>query len=238
MNVEKAHDEVIVIPENKNSEGSSSSSGDKVDVIDKNETSNIKVDVVDTNKCDETSEVTSNVIPEGKNEEVLQECESTADVNQMTKTPEQQLSDAPELAFQVVDDQDDGTVEQAGDEPAKEEPAVQLDEAPLDETQPVVQSPREDRISNAVRLELERLRFEKAAKRRFQLDLEIEHSLTLLCFLERPHGNGGTAGSQPAVTYAASVPVIEYVSPIFPVYAATVPVNECATRVLLMRQEC
>ena len=72
-----------------------------------------------------------------------QECDSTADVKQMTKTLEQQqLSDAPEPAV-------------------KEEPAVQLDEAPLDETQPVVQSPREDRISRAVRLELERLQFEK-----------------------------------------------------------------------------
>ena len=47
----------------------------------------------------------------------------------MTKTPEQQqqLSDALEPAVHVVDDQDDGTLEQAGDEPAKEEPAVQLD---------------------------------------------------------------------------------------------------------------
>ena len=48
-----------------------------MDVVDKNETSN---------QCDETSEVTSNVNPEGKNEEVPQECDSTADVKQMTKS--------------------------------------------------------------------------------------------------------------------------------------------------------
>ena len=161
------HDEVIVIAENQNNEASSSSSGDKVDVIGKNETSNVKVDEVDSNQCDETSEVTRNVIPEVKNEEFPQECDSTADVEQMTKTPElQQLSDAPEPAVQVVDDQDDEPldVEHAGDEPAKEEPGVRLDVAPLDETQPVVRSPREDRM----RLELERLQFEKEAKRRFR----------------------------------------------------------------------
>ena len=55
---------------------------------------------------------------------------------------------------------------------------------------------------------------------------------------QRRHGNGRTAGLQPAVTYAASVPVIDYVSPIFAVYAATVPVHEYATPVLLIcRQE-
>ena len=52
--------------------------------------------------------------------------------------------------------------EQVGDEPAREDPAVQLDvavsldEAPLDETHPVVlpevQLPREDRLSRAIRL--------------------------------------------------------------------------------------
>ena len=69
VDVEYAHDEVIVIAENQNSEASSSSPGDKVDVIDENEsneTSNIKVDEVDSIKCDETSEVTSNEIPRGK----------------------------------------------------------------------------------------------------------------------------------------------------------------------------
>ena len=55
-------------------------------------------------------------------------------------------------------------------------------------------------------------------------------SLTLLCFrLRRPRGNGRTAGLQPAVTYAAPVPVIENVSPISAVSAATAPVNEYAT---------
>ena len=167
--IENDHDEVIVIAEDQNSGASSSSSGDIVDVIDKHETSNIQVDEIDTNRCGETSEVTSNEIPEGKNEEAPQEFDSTGDVKHMTKTPEQQqLSDAPEPAVQVVDDQDDGTVEQAGDEPAKEEPAVQLHEALLDETQPVVQSPREDHISRAVRLELERLPFEKKARHRFR----------------------------------------------------------------------
>ena len=63
VDVENAHDEVIMLAGNQNSEPPSSSSGHKVDVIDKNETSNIKVNKVDTNKCDETSEVTSNVIP-------------------------------------------------------------------------------------------------------------------------------------------------------------------------------
>ena len=66
VDIESAHDEVIVIAEDQNSEASSSSSGDEVDVIDKNETSNIQVDEVDTNRCGETSEVTSNEIPEGK----------------------------------------------------------------------------------------------------------------------------------------------------------------------------
>ena len=127
-----------------------------------------KIDEVDKNKCAETSEVTSSVIPQGKNEEVPQVCDSTADVKQMTKKPQQQqLSDALEPAVQVVDDQDDGTVEHAGDQPKKNQ-QCKLDEAPLDETQPVVQSPREDRISRAVRLELERLRFENEAKRRFR----------------------------------------------------------------------
>ena len=75
----------------------------------------------------------------------------------------------------MVSDQDDAaqsaeseTAEQAGDAPAETEPAVQLDKEPLDETQPVVQSPPEDRISRAVRLELERIRFEKEAKRRYR----------------------------------------------------------------------
>ena len=50
---------------------------------------------------------------------------------------------------------------------------------------------------------------------------------------EGPCGNRGTAGLQPAVTCAAHVPVIECVSPISSVYAATVPVNEYATPALL-----
>ena len=59
-------------------------------------TSNIKVDEVDTNKCDETSELTGNVFSKKKSDEVPQECDSKADVKQVTKTPEQQqLSAAP-----------------------------------------------------------------------------------------------------------------------------------------------
>ena len=77
------------------------------------------------------------------------------------------IVETDENGTEVDVDRNVGTVQQAGDEPAKEEPAVQLDEA-LDETQIVVQSPREDRISRAVRLELERLWFEKEAKRRFR----------------------------------------------------------------------
>ena len=69
--------------------------------------------------------------------------------------------------------------EDAGDKPARESAAAQLDveqagavpldEAPLDETQLVVllvvQPPQEDRLSRAIRLELERLQFEKEANR-------------------------------------------------------------------------
>ena len=71
----------------KNKEASSA----KVDVIDENESnepSNIKVDEVETNKCDKTSEVTSHEIPEGESDEVPPECDSTAGVKQVTKTPE------------------------------------------------------------------------------------------------------------------------------------------------------
>ena len=53
VDAENAHDEVIV----RNNEASSSSSGNKVDMVDKHETSN---------RCDETSEVTRNVNLEGK----------------------------------------------------------------------------------------------------------------------------------------------------------------------------
>ena len=62
-----------------------------------------------------------------------------------------------------------------------------------------------------------------------ELDLQIEHLTDV---------GGRTAGLQPAVTYAAPVPVIEYVSPISDVYAAAAPVNEYATPALLVcRQE-
>ena len=62
VDAQNVHDKVIVIEENRNNEASSSSSGNKVDVVDKNETSD---------QCDETSEVTSNVNPEGNTKRFL-----------------------------------------------------------------------------------------------------------------------------------------------------------------------
>ena len=116
--------------------------------------------------------------------EVLQECDSTTDVKQMTKStaqPQQQSQSLP-VKLELLGPR------HAGDEPDSECPAVAessgeagnveqagtvpLDEEPLDETQPVVlpvlQPPREDRLSRAIRLELERLQFEKEARRRFK----------------------------------------------------------------------
>ena len=62
-----------------------------------------------------------------------------------------------------------------------------------------------------------------------EFDLQIEH-LTDVAVL--------TAGLQPAVTHAAPDPVIGYVSPVFAVHAATVPVNDFPPPVLLTcRQE-
>ena len=126
-----------MIKENQNNEASSA----KVDVTDeyaRNETSN-KVDEVDTIKCCETSKITSNEVPKGESDEVPQECDSTADAKQVSKTEQQQLSDAPEPAAQVVSDQDDAaqsaqpeTAEQGGDAPAEAEPAIQLDKEPLE----------------------------------------------------------------------------------------------------------
>ena len=98
----------------------------------------------------------------------------------------------------------------------------QLSDAP----EPVVQSPPEDRISRAVRLELERVRFEKEAKRRYRRARARSPN-------RAPRRNGRTDGLQPAVTHAAPVPVIEYVSPISAVHA-THPVNEYAAPALLI----
>ena len=98
MVVENDHDHratVDVIDENQITIASSA----KVDVVDENEsneTSNIKVDEVDKNKCGEASG-------------------TTTDVEQVTETPEQQLSAAPETAEQVVN------------VPDVTEPATQLD---------------------------------------------------------------------------------------------------------------
>ena len=65
MDAENVHDEAIA--DCRNNDASSSSAGNKVDVIDKNETSK---------QCDETSDVTSYVNPERKNEELPQEFNS------------------------------------------------------------------------------------------------------------------------------------------------------------------
>ena len=148
------------------------------------------------------------------------------------------IVETDENGTEVDVDRNDGTVEKAGDEPAKEEPAVQLDEAPLDETQldGAVASRRPHLVSSAARAGTTPVR------ERSQTSIPMcpssisksSTSLTLQCFLGNPHGNGRTAGLQPAVTCAAAVPVIEYVSPVFAVYAATVPVNECAAPALLI----
>ena len=63
------------------------------------------------------------------------------------------------------------------------EPATHLDRESLDETQPVVQpkAPPENSISRAVRLELERIRFEKEAKYRCRRARALSpHKRTLL----------------------------------------------------------
>ena len=93
--VENTHDDrakVVVIDENQNNEASSA----EVDVIDENEnneTSNIKVDEIE-NKCSKASGITSDEISKGETDEILQVCVSIADVRQVTKTSQQQLSDA------------------------------------------------------------------------------------------------------------------------------------------------
>ena len=73
----------------------------KVDVVDENEsneTSNTKVDEVDKI----TSGTTSAEVPKGESDEVLQVFVSRADVEQLTETPEQELSVAPVVS--VPDD--------------------------------------------------------------------------------------------------------------------------------------
>ena len=76
-----------------------------------------------SNQCDETSEVTSNDNLEGQNEAIPQECDSTADVKQMTKSTTQPQQQSQSFLVKL------GLLgpENAGDEPIRENPAAQLD---------------------------------------------------------------------------------------------------------------
>ena len=68
-------------------------------------------------KCGEASGTTNDEVPKGESDEIPQACVSTPDVEQVTKTPEQQLSAAPETAEQVVNVPDDA-VQSAQQRPA------------------------------------------------------------------------------------------------------------------------
>ena len=122
-----------------------------IDENESNEASNVKVDEVDKNKCGEASGTTRDEVTKGESDEVPQVCVFLQLMEQVTETPERQLSAAPETAERIVNVQDET------------EPATQLDENPLDETQPTVQpkAPPENSTSRAVRLVLEGIRFRK-----------------------------------------------------------------------------
>ena len=187
--------------------------------------------------------------PKGESDGVPQVCDTIADVKQVTKTPDrQQLSDAPKPAVQVVTDQDDAaqsaqpeTADQAGDAPSE-----QYTWTKNHSMRHNLWCNRFQKTASREQRELERIQFEKEAKRRLRrarapksstarMRIAPPSSVTLLCFqLRRPRGNRRTAGLQPAVTYAAPVPVIENVSPVSAVYAATVQVNEGAAPALLI----
>ena len=142
--------------ETQNNDASST----KVDVVDENEsneTSNIQVDEVDKNKCGEASGPRVMKSPREKAMRFLRYGFSAADVEQVTETPEQQLSAAPETAEQGVNVPHDAAqqriAEQVVNVPDETEPQTQLDREPLNETQPVVQpkAPPENSISRATR---------------------------------------------------------------------------------------
>ena len=81
MDAKNVHEEVNVIEENRNNDASSFSAGNKVDVGDKNETSN---------HCDDMFEVTSNVNLEGKTKRflrnVIQQLKANDKVNSAAAT--------------------------------------------------------------------------------------------------------------------------------------------------------
>ena len=166
-------------------------------MVDKNETSN---------QYDETSEVTRNVNPEI--EEVPQECDSTADVKQMTNSTTQPQQQSQSLLVKV------GLLgpEHAVDEPASENPAVAESSGDAGNVEPNATSRTACAAAasrgpplEGERLELEHLRFEKEARRRFKRAQVL-------------------------------APVIENVSPISDVSAATAPVNEYAPTALLVHE--
>ena len=117
--------------------------------------------------------------------------------------------------------------------------SVTLDHESLDVTRPVERPPPrakaapkfECSLMRGVRLELERVRNEQQAKRRFNR-AGTSASSSSVWVLPR----GGSFGrSLPAVTYASLAPVAEYITPAYAVYAATAPVNEYVTSALPSR---
>ena len=169
--------------------------------------------------------------PRRKTEEVPQECDSTAGVKPMTKSTAQPQQRSQSLLVKL------GLLgpEHAGDEPAREDPAAQLDvaqasavppdDAPLDETQPgvlsVVQPPQEDRLSRAIGTSPVR-----ETKKKKNVDSDVPDP-----YLQIEHRADDVA-------HAAPASVIEYVSPISDVSAATAPVNEyAALSFLVCRQQ-
>ena len=161
--------------------------------------------------------------------EVPQECDSTADVKQMTKSTAQSQQQSQSLLVKL------GLLgpEHAGDEPARENPAAQLDveqagavpldEAPLDETQRCraacgAAASKEPPLGSSWNVSGSRKK-PNVDSEVPELDLQIEHLTEYLA-------------------YAAPAPVIECVSPISDVSAATAPENEYAAPALLVcRQE-
>ena len=233
---------------NRNNEAFSSSSGNKGDVVDKNEM---------LNQCDETSEIASNVDPEVKNEEVPQECDSTADVKQMAKSAEQPQQRSQSLLVKLgllgpehsgdtpasenpavaessneVGNVEPAGPEQVGDEPAREDPVVQLDvAAPLDEAPSTKRNLSNYLSCNGLQRTASRGQSRSnwnvsGSRKEPDVDSNAQEP-----YLQIEHLADDAA-------YAAPAPVIECVSPITHV-AARVPVNEyAATALLVCRLEC